>query len=84
MKIDECDIDNLYYDTHGELFALIRKIPGSSNFCMPKWSSNNDIKMLFPLMFMRNIDINNEADKHICERLCKKSLDLYYQFMMNF
>lgn len=85
MKIDECDIDNLYYDTHGELFALIRKIPGSSNFCKPKWSSNNDIKMLFPLIFMRNIDINNEADKHICERLCKKEfgsiLSVYDEFL---
>ena len=75
MKINENDLEDYYYHTKGELFALVRKIPGLSNQFKPKWSSDNDVKILFPLLFLRNIDINNETDKCLCELLSDEKFD---------
>lgn len=75
MKIAENDLEDYYYHTHGELFALVRKIPGLSNQDKPKWSSDKDVKTLFPLLFLRDIDVNNETDKHLCELLSNEKFD---------
>ena len=69
MKINENELEDYYYHTHGELFALVRKIPRLSNQYAPKWSSDIDVKLLYPLLFLRNIDIKSEVDRHLCELL---------------
>lgn len=75
MGINECELEDYYYHTHGELFALVRKIPGLSNMIKPKWSDHKDIKKLFPILFLRNVDINNQADRRLCELLCEADFE---------
>ena len=75
MQINENELEDYYYHTHGELFALVRKIPRLSNQYTPKWSSDVDVKLLYPLLFLRNIDIKNEADKHLCEMLTEEKFE---------
>ncbi len=75
MGINECEIEDFYFHTHGEILALIRKIPGLSNAIKPRWALNDNIKCLVPLMFMRTINISNEAQKEICEILADDSFD---------
>ena len=76
MGISENELEDFYYHTHGELFALVRRIPGLINQYKPKWSSHKDIKSLYPLLFLRNIDVNNEADKYICKLLGGEEFDI--------
>ena len=75
MNVNECDLEYYYYHTHGELWALMRMIPGSSNISKPKWAHDPSIKELYPLLFMKNIDINKESDRYICEKLCGKEFE---------
>lgn len=81
MGIDKSEIEDFYFHTHGEIFALIRRIPGLSNNIKPNWSSKANINSLVPLLFMRTINITNEAEKEICEKLANDSFDnILYAF----
>lgn len=75
MGIPQTETDNLYYHTHGELLAIIRRIPGNSNIIKPKWSNSSNNRLLFPILFLRTINVNNQTDKRLCEVLAETSFD---------
>lgn len=85
MGIPETEIDSLYYHTHGELFALIRRIPGNSNILNPEWADKNNNKLLYPLLFLRAINVNDPTSQKICEALSGTSfnslLDAYDDYL---
>ncbi len=81
MGINERELEDFYFHTHGEIFALIRKIPGLSNITKPNWSSKANINLLVPLLFLRTVNIMNDAEKELCEKLANDSFDnILYAF----
>lgn len=75
MGINESELEDLYFHTHGEIFVLIRRIPGLSNIIKPDWSSKANINLLVPLLFLRTVNITNDAEKELCEKLANDSFD---------
>ena len=69
MGISEHETSEYYEFTHCHILALIRKIPGTSTISAPGWKSQPQIDLLTPLMFMRNYNIGDAADKYLMERL---------------
>lgn len=69
------DPEELYTFTHGNLRALIRKIPGSSTESKPDWAEREDKDLLAPLLFMRNINRSSDIDRGIVEQLADASYD---------
>ena len=79
------DPEELYTFTHGNLRALIRRIPGASTESKPDWAKREDKDLLAPLLFMRNFDRNATIDREIVEQLTDvsyASLDRAYAEMM--
>ena len=63
------DPEELYTFTHGNLRALIRRIPGTSTESKPDWAKREDKDLLAPLLFMRNINRSSDVDRAIVEQL---------------
>ena len=84
MGIDEGEIEDFYFHTHGEIFALIRRIPGLSNITKPNWSPMENTNLLVSLLFLRAINITNDTEKRICELLVKDSFDNILRVFDNF
>lgn len=63
------DAEELYTFTHGNLRALIRRIPGTSTESKPDWAKREDKDLLAPLLFMRNINRSSDVDRAIVEQL---------------
>ena len=79
------DPEELYTFTHGNLRALIRRIPGTSTESMPEWAKREDKDLLAPLLFMRNINRSSDIDRAIVEQLAGVSygnVDKAYAEMM--
>lgn len=67
MDIKEYPIDELYAFCHGNLRALIRKIPGDYFEPVPEWSHEDNIEYLVPLVFLHSI--NRKTDKAVVEKI---------------
>ena len=63
------DAEELYTFTHGNLRALIRRIPGTSTESKPDWAKREDKDLLAPLLFMRNINRSSDVERAIVEQL---------------
>ena len=71
MGIDSANTDELYSYTHGNLPALIRKIPGNEADLQPEWMSVADIDLLQPLVLLRHYNILDEKEKQLVARLAE-------------
>lgn len=71
MGIEDSKISDLFAFTHGNLRALIRRIPGSLVDTKPGWAKQECLDALVPLVLLRSIDI--EKDKGLVERLANMS-----------
>lgn len=71
MGIDSANADELYSYTHGNLPALIRKIPGNEADLQPEWMSAADIDLLQPLVLLRHYNILDEKEKQLVARLAE-------------
>lgn len=67
MGISDSDKVDLFAFTHGNLRALIRRIPGSYVEQKPEWSNKGSIDALIPLVMLRSI--NKDKDQKLVERL---------------
>lgn len=74
MGLSDGDIYDIYCFTHGNLRALIRKIPGNYIENKPDWADKDSIDALVPLVFMRTINV--DKDKDIVEKLSEKSFEV--------
>ena len=69
------DAEELYTFTHGNLRALIRRIPGTSTESKPDWAKREDKDLLAPLLFMRSFNSNSDIERAIVEQLAGVSYD---------
>ena len=69
------DAEELYTFTHGNLRALIRRIPGTSTESKPDWEKREDKDLLAPLLFMRSFNSNSDIERAIVEQLAGVSYD---------
>ena len=67
------DAEELYYFTHGNLRALIRKIPGTSNERKPDWADREKKDLLAPLLFLRSFNKKADAHRQLVEELAGES-----------
>lgn len=56
MGISDNKIRELFAFTHGNLRALIRRIPGNIIVTRPEWAKEENIDALAPLVLMRSVD----------------------------
>ena len=75
MGISDHETSEYYEFTHCHILALIRKIPGMSTISAPGWKSQSEIEQLAPLMFMRNYNMGDAADRYLIERLAGTSYE---------
>lgn len=67
MGISDSDKVDLFAFTHGNLRALMRRIPGSYVEQKPDWSNKDSLDALVPLVLLRSV--NKEKDQKLVERL---------------
>lgn len=83
MGIDDGKAGELYAFCHGNLPALIRRIPGCANDYVPGWASINNKQFIEPIIFLRSIDTN--VDKEIVEKIAGgsfKEIDEFYRLLL--
>lgn len=76
--------EELYYFTHGNLRALIRRIPGSSNERKPDWIDREKKDLLAPLLFLRIFNKRSDSDKQMVEELAGESYAAIEKEYQNF
>ncbi len=83
MGMSESEVHELYAFCHGNLRALIRRIPGIANEYMPEWAMTEEKKLLEPIVCLRVID--NNCDKELVEKISSTSFerveDLYKRLL---
>lgn len=65
MNLPKDEAGKLYRQTHGNMLALIRRIPGNSVENSPKWARLDDIQFLAPIMLLQSFDTQNECDRNL-------------------
>ena len=73
MGVPDSEIVDLFAFTHGNLRALIRKIPGNYVEQKPDWSNKDSLDALIPLVLLRSI--NKDKDQKLVERLSGNSFE---------
>ena len=70
---------NLYDQTHGNLYSLIRKIPGQTTNSVPSWASQEQISLLTPILLLGNFNAGNECDQKLVEYLADEKYEVLYE-----
>lgn len=65
----------LYSFTHGNIRALIRRIPGSTNESKPEWAQREKKDLLAPLLFLRKFSRRLTMDRQLVETLADVAFD---------
>ncbi len=65
--------EELYYFTHGNLRALFRRIPGTSNEQKPEWADREKKDLLASLLFLRSFNKRSDSDRRLAEELTGES-----------
>ncbi|MBR4636780.1 MAG: hypothetical protein IKO51_10550 [Clostridia bacterium] len=65
MNLPKDEAGKLYRQTHGNMLALIRRIPGNSIESSPKWTRQDDFRFLAPIMLLQSFDTENECDRNM-------------------
>ena len=74
MGMNESEAHEVYAFCHGNLRALIRRIPGVANEHMPEWAKNAEKKLIEPIVYLRTID--TACDKELVEKISNTSFEL--------
>ena len=82
MGINESAAHELYAFCHGNLRALVRRIPGTTNEHMPDWAGIAEKKLLEPIVFLRSI--NTSIDREIVEKIANISFETVEEFYKAF
>ena len=67
--------EDLYHFTHGNLRALIRRIPGSTIDRRPDWANREKKDLLAPLLFLRIINWQSEDGRYLVELLSGETFE---------
>lgn len=78
MGMNESEAHELYAFCHGNLRALVRRIPGMANEYMPEWAGVVEKKLLEPIVYLRTIDTN--YDREIVEKIANTSFETVEEF----
>lgn len=78
MGINESAAHELYAFCHGNLRALVRRIPGTTNERKPDWAGVEEKKLLEPIVFLRTI--NTSIDREIVEKIANISFETVEDF----
>lgn len=62
MGIDKEKTSEHYKRTHGNLRALIRRIRGTANEPVPKWTKKSNLHLLYPLLFLESISRSKDCE----------------------
>lgn len=65
MGIPKVSADEHYAFTHGNILALIRRIPGNAAEARPGWASDDNANKLRALVFLRSHCATNELEKQV-------------------
>ncbi len=65
MGIPQVKADEHYAFSHGNILALIRRIPGNAADPRPGWASDDNATKLRALIFLRSHCITNELEKQV-------------------
>lgn len=63
MGIPHVKADEHYAFSHGNILALIRRIPGNAAEAQPGWASIENANKLRALVFLRNYSVTSDIDK---------------------
>ena len=69
MGLSDVQANECYTFTHGNLLALIRRIPGNAAELRPKWADSPDTSFLYPIIFLRQFNAANDMEKHVLESI---------------
>lgn len=78
MGMNEIEAYELYEFCHGNLRALIRRIPGLANENMPEWAKIEEKRLLEPILYFRAI--NKNRDKELVEIITKTNYETVENF----
>lgn len=73
MGLSVSEANEAYFFSHGNIFALIRQLPGQTNIPKPGWTNSTDLEFLIPLLFLRSFSYDN--DRGIVESLSDASYE---------
>ncbi|MBQ4448054.1 MAG: hypothetical protein II897_07140 [Clostridia bacterium] len=79
MNLPKEEARKLYRQTHGNMLALIRRIPGNSYESSPKWAKLDDIQLLAPLLLLQNFDTQNECDRNLIAYLANTEYETVFR-----
>lgn len=79
MQILDRQVGNLYENTHGNLLSLIRIIPGNTTIGSPKWTNQNRIDLLAPVLLLRDYDSKNESEQNLVSYLAGEKYDVIFE-----
>lgn len=74
MGVSQSDSSDYYRKTHGNLRALLRLIPGQANFPAPEWIKEQDLNLLYPLLFLESF--NKCDDRELVEAISNTKYEL--------
>ncbi len=60
MGIEQINVSEIYRKTRGNLRALMRLFPGTSNNPRPEWTKEGNLSFLYPLLFLESIKRNGD------------------------
>ena len=69
MGLTDIQPSELYAFTHGNLLALVRRIPGNIADRTPKWASVPGTELLYPLIFLKTINFSDENVRRVISML---------------
>ncbi|MCM1532884.1 MAG: hypothetical protein NC114_11545 [Ruminococcus flavefaciens] len=75
MGIKGIEATRLSKFTDRNPYILLRHIPGTANETCPKWAKSGNLTPLIPILFMRNVNKNNDLHREIIEKLGVKYQD---------
>ena len=78
MGLSDSEAHELYAFCHGNLRALIRRIPGTANEHMPDWAGVEEKKLLEPIVYLRTI--NTDFDRELVEKITNTTFDIVEEF----
>lgn len=73
MGLNQSDAYELYAFCHGNLRALIRRIPGTVIEYMPEWAKIEEKNLLRPIVYFRIL--NEHSDRELIERFANASFE---------
>ena len=69
MGLTDSQPSEMYTFTHGNLLALVRRIPGNIADRTPKWASVPGTELLYPLIFLKTINFSDENVRRVISML---------------